>query len=225
MTPGYHTADHGQPAGTGATFNLEAQTPSSSTHQVSQQAGFHGYSAGSMSTITMEDYAHAVGLGDTAATQLQPIIPTAVIAEGAKCNSSLPHSVSAQYPTKIAQQALPTGGLWQHLDQTPGVTPSVNSPPTCSTLPVSEALFDKRFEATPGMSTSSILLPGTSRCLLQDSDRSGDPDIYPTVRIVSRRPTPRCWKHGCNGREFATRCSLIRHEERWEGKMRACEPW
>lgn len=77
MTLGYHyaTAYHGQPANRRTTFNLQAQTASSSTPQVSQQTGFHGYSAGSMPTTTtqtapdtMQECANAAGLGDAYAS-------------------------------------------------------------------------------------------------------------------------------------------------------------
>jgi hypothetical protein len=132
--------------------------------------------------------------------------------------------------------------------------PLNNSPPTCSTFPVSGAtLFDKRFEAMPGMSTSSILLSGTMLTRMttpgrgiappdptvvvrdpkslvpQDSDRSGDPDVHPVgtsepVQNVASLPTLQCWQHGCNGRKFVRRSNLTRHKKRHEG-IETLECW
>jgi len=79
MTQGHHhaTADRGQPASAGTTSNLQAQTASSSTPKVSQQAGFDGDSAGSMPTTTtgiapdpIKEYADSVGVLATASNSL-----------------------------------------------------------------------------------------------------------------------------------------------------------
>lgn len=37
------------------------------------------------------------------------------------------------------------------------------------------------------------------------------------VRILSSRPKPQCWDHGCNGRQFSTFSNLLRHQREKSG--------
>ncbi|KAJ5646794.1 hypothetical protein N7490_003166 [Penicillium lividum] len=43
------------------------------------------------------------------------------------------------------------------------------------------------------------------------------------VRIVSSRPRPQCWDHGCNGREFSTFSNLLRHQREKSGVVAKAE--
>ncbi|CAG9970787.1 unnamed protein product [Clonostachys byssicola] len=38
------------------------------------------------------------------------------------------------------------------------------------------------------------------------------------VRVVGSRPKPRCWEHGCNGRQFSTFSNLLRHQREKSGQ-------
>lgn len=38
------------------------------------------------------------------------------------------------------------------------------------------------------------------------------------VRVVQSRPKPRCWEHGCNGRQFSTFSNLLRHQREKSGQ-------
>ncbi|KAL7960869.1 hypothetical protein V8C34DRAFT_274987 [Trichoderma compactum] len=38
------------------------------------------------------------------------------------------------------------------------------------------------------------------------------------VRVVQNRPKPRCWEHGCNGRQFSTFSNLLRHQREKSGQ-------
>lgn len=39
-----------------------------------------------------------------------------------------------------------------------------------------------------------------------------------SVRVVQSRPKPRCWEHGCNGRQFSTFSNLLRHQREKSGQ-------
>ncbi|KAJ6028492.1 hypothetical protein N7540_004068 [Penicillium herquei] len=47
-------------------------------------------------------------------------------------------------------------------------------------------------------------------------------DDHP-VRVVSSRPRPQCWDHGCNGREFSTFSNLLRHQREKSGVVAKAE--
>lgn len=50
---------------------------------------------------------------------------------------------------------------------------------------------------------------------------STDPDSQ--VRVLSLRPKPQCWDHGCNGREFSTFSNLLRHQREKSGVVAKAE--
>ncbi|KAJ5129671.1 uncharacterized protein N7515_005710 [Penicillium bovifimosum] len=43
------------------------------------------------------------------------------------------------------------------------------------------------------------------------------------VRVLSSRPRPQCWDHGCNGREFSTFSNLLRHQREKSGVVAKAE--
>lgn len=43
------------------------------------------------------------------------------------------------------------------------------------------------------------------------------------VRVISSRPKPQCWDHGCNGREFSTFSNLLRHQREKSGVVAKAE--
>ena len=47
-----------------------------------------------------------------------------------------------------------------------------------------------------------------------------------SVEVMSSRPKPRCWDHGCNGRQFSTFSNLLRHQREKSGSaMKALCPY
>ncbi|KAF3389035.1 hypothetical protein F1880_003746 [Penicillium rolfsii] len=43
------------------------------------------------------------------------------------------------------------------------------------------------------------------------------------LRVISSRPRPRCWDHGCEGREFSTFSNLLRHQREKSGVVAKAE--
>lgn len=43
------------------------------------------------------------------------------------------------------------------------------------------------------------------------------------VHILSSRPRPQCWSHGCNGREFSSMSNLLRHQRERSGAVTKAE--
>ncbi|KAJ5383867.1 hypothetical protein N7517_001778 [Penicillium concentricum] len=43
------------------------------------------------------------------------------------------------------------------------------------------------------------------------------------ARVLSLRPRPQCWDHGCNGREFSTFSNLLRHQREKSGVVAKAE--
>ncbi|KAK3939121.1 hypothetical protein QBC46DRAFT_263886 [Diplogelasinospora grovesii] len=46
----------------------------------------------------------------------------------------------------------------------------------------------------------------------------GPQDAAGQVRVVTQRPKPQCWEHGCNGRQFSTFSNLLRHQREKSGQ-------
>ena len=56
----------------------------------------------------------------------------------------------------------------------------------------------------------AISSSGQTAVQLSTEDPSG-------VRVVTARPKPQCWEHGCNGRQFSTFSNLLRHQREKSG--------
>lgn len=48
--------------------------------------------------------------------------------------------------------------------------------------------------------------------------RHGTPPDQSHVKVIQSRPKPRCWDHGCNGRQFSTFSNLLRHQREKSGQ-------
>ncbi|KAK0656809.1 hypothetical protein B0T16DRAFT_400269 [Cercophora newfieldiana] len=46
----------------------------------------------------------------------------------------------------------------------------------------------------------------------------GSHDPSGQVRVVTPKPKPQCWEHGCNGRQFSTFSNLLRHQREKSGQ-------
>ncbi|KAI9846916.1 MAG: hypothetical protein M1837_003528 [Sclerophora amabilis] len=79
---------------------------------------------------------------------------------------------------------------------------------------------DALYQPSPLRSTSEILDRGP----LNSNQRPGLPQRSTSssradeqVRVINSRPKPRCWDHGCNGRQFSTFSNLLRHQREKSG--------
>lgn len=75
-------------------------------------------------------------------------------------------------------------------------------------------------------------MPVTSQppSLVSNESIYSSPDSVPPttepehqVRVISSRPRPQCWDHGCNGREFSTFSNLLRHQRERSGVVAKAE--
>ncbi|OJK02273.1 hypothetical protein ASPACDRAFT_41097 [Aspergillus aculeatus ATCC 16872] len=67
------------------------------------------------------------------------------------------------------------------------------------------------------------LMPtGTVYSSPESAQNSSDPEQQ-QVRVISFRPKPQCWDHGCNGREFSTFSNLLRHQREKSGVVAKAE--
>ncbi|KAL2870756.1 uncharacterized protein BJX67DRAFT_246574 [Aspergillus lucknowensis] len=66
-----------------------------------------------------------------------------------------------------------------------------------------------------------LMSSGTVYSSPDSTPASTDPEQQ--VRVISFRPKPQCWDHGCNGREFSTFSNLLRHQREKSGVVAKAE--
>ncbi|KAL4970688.1 uncharacterized protein BDV14DRAFT_161707 [Aspergillus stella-maris] len=66
-----------------------------------------------------------------------------------------------------------------------------------------------------------LMSSGTVYSSPENAPTSSDPEQH--VRVVSYRPKPQCFEHGCNGREFSTFSNLLRHQREKSGVVAKAE--
>ncbi|KAJ5515752.1 hypothetical protein N7527_007312 [Penicillium freii] len=66
----------------------------------------------------------------------------------------------------------------------------------------------------PSMTASEPTYSSPESAAAKDSD---------PIRVLSLRPRPQCWDHGCNGREFSTFSNLLRHQREKSGVVAKAE--
>ncbi|KAL2856001.1 hypothetical protein BJY01DRAFT_187108 [Aspergillus pseudoustus] len=78
--------------------------------------------------------------------------------------------------------------------------------------------------------TGSLAASPQPQPLMSSGTVYSSPDSAPTstdpeqqVRVISFRPKPQCWDHGCNGREFSTFSNLLRHQREKSGVVAKAE--
>ncbi|KAI9039801.1 uncharacterized protein KD926_009018 [Aspergillus affinis] len=69
----------------------------------------------------------------------------------------------------------------------------------------------------------SLINPGTVYSSTESTPPAGSSDPEQQVRVISFRPKPQCWDHGCNGREFSTFSNLLRHQREKSGVVAKAE--
>jgi len=107
---------------------------------------------------------------------------------------------SAPYPQSMPQSYLP-----MEYQPSPYGSPGAYSNRS-SPLPVAHQDPSLMYQV-PAVMTSGGANPGSTA-----SPEGGH------VRVVQSRPKPRCWEHGCNGRQFSTFSNLLRHQREKSGQ-------
>ncbi|OJJ47997.1 hypothetical protein ASPZODRAFT_131644 [Penicilliopsis zonata CBS 506.65] len=194
------------------TPSLDHQHPLSQTHQYPSPSLSSGYNAQAGS--------HAQSYYPPGGSHYLPTLHTSSL----RHNPSRSPPIIQSYPsTSVAGNST---SLAEH--QQAAFVPS--SPPYLlnqqeyylpepSTLPNSHSLTAPQH--APG------LLPTTESIYSSPSD-SAAPPTAPSepehhVRVISSRPRPQCWDHGCNGREFSTFSNLLRHQREKSGVVAKAE--
>ncbi|KAL2011977.1 hypothetical protein VTN00DRAFT_4695 [Thermoascus crustaceus] len=126
-------------------------------------------------------------------------------------SSSYPMSTSVRTPSK--QRSL-----------SPSTPYTFNQPP----YDIPQASFASPY---PGSTTPESRVPTTaapapapvSPHFSPSGSASGSPGPENQVRVISSRPKPQCWDHGCNGREFSTFSNLLRHQRERSGASAKAE--
>ncbi|RDK38871.1 hypothetical protein M752DRAFT_74797 [Aspergillus phoenicis ATCC 13157] len=109
-------------------------------------------------------------------------------------------------------------------------SPPTMPDPSFTSTPPSYLVNQPDYYLTPNSSLSqtpnsipqphNLIPPGTVYSSPESAPSSSDPD---QVRVLSFRPKPQCWDHGCNGREFSTFSNLLRHQREKSGVVAKAE--
>ncbi|KAI9376609.1 hypothetical protein BJX61DRAFT_530765 [Aspergillus egyptiacus] len=67
------------------------------------------------------------------------------------------------------------------------------------------------------------LMPSGTTYSSPDAPPASTNPMPPPERVISFRPKPQCWDHGCNGREFSTFSNLLRHQREKSGVVAKAE--
>ncbi|KAJ5089961.1 hypothetical protein N7532_008645 [Penicillium argentinense] len=84
-------------------------------------------------------------------------------------------------------------------------------------------------EAQPIPSSHNSSISSQTSSMMHDSIYSASepataqPDTAQELHVMSSRPRPQCWDHGCNGREFSTFSNLLRHQREKSGVVAKAE--
>ncbi|KAL2217696.1 hypothetical protein M432DRAFT_591909 [Thermoascus aurantiacus ATCC 26904] len=117
------------------------------------------------------------------------------------------HSLSTSVRGPSKQQFLSPSETYSFSQPTYDLSQTSFAPPypAASTMPESQP---------PTMTAAPSYFPSGSA-------GGGSPGPGPgpenQVRVISSRPKPQCWDHGCNGREFSTFSNLLRHQRERSG--------
>lgn len=119
--------------------------------------------------------------------------------------SSVPYQQTQGEPSNYAMRS-PEGIPYQSTRSTSGMQTSSNTmgrgTSTSSSMSPQLPIIAHSMPNTPSMQHipgQQILLPAEP------------------IRVVTPRPKPQCWDHGCNGRQFSTFSNLLRHQREKAG--------
>ncbi|PWY70943.1 hypothetical protein BO70DRAFT_399561 [Aspergillus heteromorphus CBS 117.55] len=109
----------------------------------------------------------------------------------------------------------------------PPTIPDPAFPSTSSSYLVNQPDYYLSPNSSLSQTPNSIPQPHT---LMSAGTVYSSPDSAPSpsdpeqqVRVISFRPKPQCWDHGCNGREFSTFSNLLRHQREKSGVVAKAE--
>ncbi|KAJ5619885.1 hypothetical protein N7510_003869 [Penicillium lagena] len=114
----------------------------------------------------------------------------------------------------------------------PGTPPLSEQPMMTSSSPYMINQPAYYLPDAPSIPSSHPSMPVSSQppSLVSNESLYSSPDSVPPasepehqVRVISSRPRPQCWDHGCNGREFSTFSNLLRHQREKSGVVAKAE--
>lgn len=92
--------------------------------------------------------------------------------------------------------------------------------------PMSDINVHNAFMATDVQRASGIANVGSGSLPPFSSFPSALTSTRGELEILSSKPKPQCWEHGCNGRQFSTFSNLLRHQREKSGSaMKATCPY
>ncbi|KAI1170166.1 hypothetical protein F4777DRAFT_135497 [Nemania sp. FL0916] len=131
-------------------------------------------------------------------------------------DETIEHTVSSASFTGLVDEFLvfggPTGFDSQHLSRSPAGSLSNGS--NMLHTPMTSC------QQTPSTFVSSnVLCPSSLNHPMEVLDLLDGPI---DDRLAERDEKPRCWEHGCNGREFSSKSNLMRHMKEKSGASNKC---
>ncbi|KAJ6073045.1 hypothetical protein N7467_011130 [Penicillium canescens] len=146
---------------------------------------------------------------------------------------SYPQQVPVSYltaPGSAARQSQPRSPPMARPFQSASAsnTPLLSQQPLMTTPPFvmnQPAYYFAEPPSIPSQSASTSSQPPpmvSPEPIYSPSNSAATSDSDP-VRVVSSRPRPQCWDHGCNGREFSTFSNLLRHQREKSGVVAKAE--
>lgn len=152
---------------------------------------------------------------------------------------SLEYPLAPTSSRTLANRSISHSPLSQHIDPlTPPLTAGLDpAQPQLAGSPGAQASMDRMRSpsiydaqaysssyAAPGVQASQPLFPAPQSYSYPPpsaiSARSQVPRNNSESQprgVVSQKPKPQCWEHGCNGREFSTFSNLLRHQREKSG--------
>ncbi|RDA96080.1 hypothetical protein CP533_5866 [Ophiocordyceps camponoti-saundersi (nom. inval.)] len=186
----------------------------------------------SPSSVALGDVVAGGGMSSLAGYATASAANSATTTAGVLASSLSGPSFLSPYASGLADQSQQGGGQvfnpspYHHSSMQP--PPSYGVPleyPTAYGGPAAATAATSEYRTPSGMPLShhegGIMYPmhhtspppisSSSTTTMEDNGGS-------QVRVVQSRPKPRCWEHGCNGRQFSTFSNLLRHQREKSGQ-------
>lgn len=146
-----------------------------------------------------------------------PMTYSPASSEPAPMISTASYSYPPPHPSLPGQTMAPLGNTTSSYPPAPLYPPSsyeMSYSPLPSTMypPASTAPYSTYEQpSTVGLAPNPPSIAGLSS---SPGDRGGN-GVMP--KLITGRPKPQCWEHGCNGRQFSTFSNLLRHQREKSG--------
>ncbi|ODM15103.1 hypothetical protein SI65_09599 [Aspergillus cristatus] len=143
-------------------------------------------------------------------------VPSHGLPQGAHHPRSV--SMSYAYPSSSVTGTLPSISPSYFVHQPEYYLPETSLPSHAPSIPTSPQPQHPGAGPSPYYTSPS---PAPTASASASASASTDQDRQ--VRVISFRPKPQCWEHGCNGREFSTFSNLLRHQREKSGVVAKAE--